>query len=230
LREGNDLVEPLYQIKVACSCCEAEFITSKVRPSFKKTVKTDTDFCPYYKDYNPEFYTVRVCPYCGFSSTELFSQKLADKHKEAFAEKIGLHWKRFDYGKERIWGEAMHTYKLAVVCAQLAEEKDRVMAALLQRVAWLYRYRGREEEEQRFLRHALECYIKVYELEGIDLNNAKLMYMIGELHRRIHNYAEAVKWFSRVINDKKIQDAAMIRACREQWAAARENMGEEGVE
>ncbi|MNP73509.1 hypothetical protein D3C76_1702310 [compost metagenome] len=50
------------------------------------------------------------------------------------------------------------------------------------------------------------------------------MYLIGELHRRVGDYNNAVKWFSRVINDKKIMDAAMIRASREQWAVLREDM------
>ncbi|MNR68824.1 hypothetical protein D3C85_1936290 [compost metagenome] len=38
------------------------------------------------------------------------------------------------------------------------------------------------------------------------------------------NYKDAVKWFGRVINDKKIMDAGMIRASREQWIATREDM------
>ncbi|MBE0341881.1 DUF2225 domain-containing protein, partial [Paenibacillus sp. 28ISP30-2] len=48
--------------------------------------------------------------------------------------------------------------------------------------------------------------------------------LIGELHRRTGNFNEAVRWFSRVINDKNIMDAAMIRASREQWAVLREQM------
>ncbi|GJM81038.1 hypothetical protein HMSSN139_35340 [Paenibacillus sp. HMSSN-139] len=50
------------------------------------------------------------------------------------------------------------------------------------------------------------------------------MYLIGELYRRVGKYNDAVKWFGRVINDKRIVDAAMIRASREQWALLREEM------
>jgi hypothetical protein len=54
------------------------------------------------------------------------------------------------------------------------------------------------------------------------------MYLIGELNRRVGEFTVAVRWFSRVINDQRITDAAMIRASREQWAILREQMrGEE---
>ncbi|MNJ50328.1 hypothetical protein D3C77_455990 [compost metagenome] len=74
------------------------------------------------------------------------------------------------------------------------------------------------------MQYALDSYIKVYELEGVSGSDARLMYLIGELNRRVGHYNEAVQWFSRVINDKKIMDAAMIRASREQWALLREDM------
>ncbi len=86
------------------------------------------------------------------------------------------------------------------------------------------RYKGDEKQEQRFLKYCLESYIKVYELEGVGANNARLLYLIGELNRRIGAFNEAVRWFSRVINDKNIIDAAMIRASREQWGVLREQM------
>jgi uncharacterized protein len=66
--------------------------------------------------------------------------------------------------------------------------------------------------------------VKVYENEEGEVNNARLMYLMGELHRRLGEYHEAVKWFSKVINDKRIMDSAMIRACREQWVQTREDM------
>ena len=49
----------------------------------------------------------------------------------------------------------------------------------------------------------------------------KLMFLIGELYRRLGEAKTAVKWFSRVVNDKKIVDAAMIRASRDMWQQVR---------
>lgn len=217
-------LDPLFQIKVNCIHCKKPFQTSRVRSSFKKGTTSDSDFCIHYKDINPDFYVVRICPFCGFAFSENFSENITEQQKRTFVEKVSENWNQQDFGGERTWNEAMKTYKLALVCAQIKEEKDRVIAGLLQHIAWLYRYKGEKEQEDRFIRFSLDAYIRVYELEGIELNNAKLMYLIGELHRRLNNYTEAVKWFTRVINDKRIMDASMIRACREQWAVVREDM------
>jgi hypothetical protein len=70
----------------------------------------------------------------------------------------------------------------------------------------------------------------VYELEGMNINNARLMYLIGELHRRLDEPYEAVKWFARVVNDKRIMDAGMIKASREAWQSLREEMLEKKME
>ncbi|WP_025688406.1 DUF2225 domain-containing protein, partial [Paenibacillus zanthoxyli] len=127
------------------------------------------------------------------------------------------------------WEEALETYKLALLCAQCIGDKERIVASLLHHIAWLYRYQGNTEQEQRFLHYSLESYINVFERDGIAGNDARLMFLIGELNRRIGWFNEAVKWFSRLVNDQKIMDAAMIRAAREQWAVIREQMlGEQG--
>lgn len=219
-------MEPLYQIAVVCLHCRREFQTSRVRPSFKKAIKTDTDFCTYYKEgnENPEFYVVRVCPTCGFASTDSFATSMNERQRAAFGEKVSATWTMKDFGGKRTPAEAMFVYKLALLSAQIIGERPRVVAGILHHIAWLYRYQGDEESEQRFLRYALEEYIRVYETEGVEMNSARLMFLIGELHRRLKDYQDAVKWFSRVINDKRIMDAGMIRACREGWATVRDDM------
>ncbi|WP_054958223.1 DUF2225 domain-containing protein [Paenibacillus dakarensis] len=217
-------LEPLYTITVLCGSCEHSFTTSRVRPSYKKAIRTDTDFCGYYKNENPDFYVVRVCPECGFASTENSAKRLSDKQKTDFRTKIGSRWTERDFGGKRSLEDALETYKLALLCAQVIGESERIVASLLHHIAWLYRYQDNKEQEQRFLAHSLDAYIRVFELEGVGANDARLLYLIGELSRRLGRYNDAVQWFSRVIHDKKIIDAAMIRASREQWTVLREQM------
>lgn len=215
---------PLYQIKVTCMCCEQGFQTSRVRPSFKKSKGSDTDFCMHYKEINPDYYVVRVCPFCGFSVTENFSERMTSKQKADYYERFGKNWSTREYGGERDWTSALQTFKLALLCAQIKGERDRIIAGLLHHIAWLYRDRKDKEQEDRFLQYALESYVRVFEGEEENMNNARLMYLVGELNRRLKKYGEAIRWFGRVINDKKILDAAMIRSCREQWVVTREDM------
>ncbi|UQZ33326.1 DUF2225 domain-containing protein [Paenibacillus sp. PK3_47] len=215
---------PLYSIKVTCCNCEHEFTTSRVRPSLKRAVRRDSDFCSYYKNENPDYYVVRVCPKCGFASTENSADKLADWQRKAFHEQVGSRWTPRDFGEKRSLETALETYKLALLCAQSINDKNRILASLLHHIAWMYRYQGDVEQEQRFLRYSLDEYIKVFENDGMGGNDARLMYLIGELHRRVGDFSSAVKWFSRLINDQRIMDAAMIRAAREQWTLLREQM------
>jgi uncharacterized protein (DUF2225 family) len=223
-------MDPLYQTKVTCACCGSVFRTSRVRPSLKRAIRTDTDFCAYFGSVNPDFYVVRVCPSCGFASTENSKEMLLDVHKKAYLDQIGKFWVPRDYGGERTAREAMECYKLALLSAQAVQEKDRLIAGLLHHIAWLYRYEGNHPMELKFIRFALDAYIRVYQTEAGSGGNARLLYLIGELHRRLGEYHEAVRWFSRVIHDKSITDASMIRASREQWTAIREDMARSGEE
>ncbi|NGZ76845.1 DUF2225 domain-containing protein [Saccharibacillus alkalitolerans] len=217
-------IDPLFQITTACVCCEKTFQTSRVRPSFKQTIKRDTDFCAHYKNENPDFYVVRVCPHCGFAFTENSAAKLSEAQRQSFKEKVGAPAKKKDYSGARTLEAAMETYKLALICAQVIGDKERIIASLLHHIAWLYRYADNPEQEIRFIGYARDSYVRVYETETAGPSDARLMYLIGELCRRLGEFNEAVRWFSRVINDQRIMDAAMIRASREQWAALREEM------
>jgi len=217
-------LEPLYKVKITCNYCEHVFETSRVRPSLKRPYRSDSDFCAYYKKENPDFYVVRICPECGFASTENSTEKLSDLQKKNFMDQVGSRWEKRDYSGPRTLANALETYKLGLLCAQAIKEKDRVIAGLLHHIAWLYRYREDHEQERRFLEFSLDAYVKVFEREGAGSNEARLLYLIGELNRRIGRFHEAVKWFGRVIHDKRITDAAMIRASREQWALLREQM------
>lgn len=223
-------LEPLYFIKVVCAHCEHEYATSRVRPSFKKAYRTDTDFCAYYKSENPDFYVVRICPECGFASTENSTLKLNERQKALFHEQVGCRWEKRDMGGSRNLEDALESYKLALLCAQVIGERDRIVASLLHHIAWLYRYQGNEDQEKRFLSYSLESYVRVFELEGVGANDARLLYLIGEIHRRLGQFQEAVQWFSRVVQDDKIMDAAMIRASREQWKLISEQIREQKKE
>jgi len=218
-------MDPLFLAKADCIQCSRPFQTSRVRPSFKKPKKTDTDFCAYFDEAaNPDYYVVRVCPFCGFAGTENFSPLMTPAQKETYMERLGRQWSMQDYCGKRSWEDALLCYKRALLCAQIKNESDRIIAGILHHIAWLYRYRGDEAQETRFLEFALQAYVRVFERDGTDVNNARLMYLLGELNRRLGQFHEAVRWFARVVNNKKIMDAAMIRASREQWMAVREEM------
>jgi len=224
-------LDPLYQSQVDCPCCETTFEITKVRPSFKNPSKVDSDFCGYYKHgTNPDYYVVRICSKCGFAFTENSFERLTEEQKQKYFQEIGKHWTTQYFHGERTIEQALISYKRSLMIGQLLGASHSVIAGILHHIAWLYRYSQDEHNEQKFLQFALDRYIVVYELEDNSDVNARLLFIIGELYNRTKQYSDAVKWFSRVVNDKRIMDAGMIRASREQWkeigeklAAEREN-------
>ena len=64
-------------------------------------------------------------------------------------------------------------------------------------------------------------YIKVYEVEEIT-EEAKVMYLIGELHRRLGNDNEALRWFTEMIGRHKKKSPQLVKMARERWQFIRE--------
>lgn len=221
----------LYQVEMNCPICKVTFKTSKVKMSRCIVKSRDADFCVYYKEENPIFYHPVVCPQCGYSAMiEDFldaNQSEADKIFTLVSRK----WKQRDLGGKRSIEDALEAYKLVLYCDQL---KDKVSAlstaSICMRLAWLNRYRENVKEERHFVAHALEQYKKAYQKEKLKghMDEMTLVYLIGELNRRLENYDEAVTWFGKAVSHNlRFQKPAIEKMAREQWQLAREQAGEE---
>lgn len=129
-------LDPLYRIQVTCPCCDQSYETSRVRPSFKKALRSDSDFCGYYRpEANPDFYVVRVCLRCGYASTEHSLGQLNERQKQAYRERLSSRWTSRDYGGERSLQQAMDCYKLALMTFQAVGESERLIAGILHHLA-----------------------------------------------------------------------------------------------
>ena len=78
------------------------------------------------------------------------------------------------------------------------------------------------------MKHALKYYTEAYEKESFPvdkLDESTCVYMIAELHTRTGNYADAVKWFSRLISSPEARKKpALIRAARERFQTVKEKL------
>jgi len=149
------VLEPLYTIKIQCVCCERAYGTSRVRQSFQKGDSHDSDFCAYYKEgHNPDYMLCEL-PDCGFASTENSMAVLMKWQRKLYREKLGSKLDRTRLRRQRTWSRHAEL-QAALLCAQDSEGQERIIAGLLQHIAWLYRYKDDSEQEQRFLRYALD--------------------------------------------------------------------------
>ena len=94
------------------------------------------------------------------------------------------------------------------------------IAGILLRIAWLYRYQNDNEKEKEFLALALQNYLEAFQHSGSydnELDVITVMYLIAELNRRLGDYNEARKWFSKIISNKQAkQNPHILEMAREQ--------------
>lgn len=220
-------IKPTYDKQLKCFNCDHKFTSIKIRSRFVRVVSYDTDFKTIYpnSEINPLFYNVTVCPHCGFSFTDDFAPYFAPGTKEAIQKQISSKWIERSFGSERDIDEAIETYKLAYLSAVIKREKAITKAGLVLRLAWLYRDKELHVEEQRFMTISRDLYIESYsegDYVGTQMSEARVLYMIGELSRRIGDDEEAIRNFSRVIEQQRTTlDPKSVDMAKERWQEMR---------
>ncbi|MBB6214614.1 hypothetical protein HNQ80_000697 [Anaerosolibacter carboniphilus] len=219
------MINALYDKEITCPVCKNIFHTKKVRTSATRVEKRDTDFCTHYIGENPILYNVCVCPMCGYAALESNFGEINATGKKKIEESISRRWVQRSFGEERTVIEAIETYKLALLCSQILANKKGTLANICLRIAWLYRYLHHEKEFE-FLTHAVGCFEQAFANEPLPIGNldeVSLMYLIGELHRMIGNYEEAIEWFGKAISNPAIRGKKKIDTMtREQWKLAKD--------
>lgn len=108
----------------------------------------------------------------------------------------------------------------------LKKEKHIVTAGLYIRIAWLYRTTDNHDQEMRFLKLALKEYTESYstgDYKGTQVSELRLMYLIGELSRRVGQTQDAVRFFSRVIEKQRQSvEPQIVELAKERWQEMRE--------
>ncbi|OPJ55792.1 DUF2225 domain-containing protein [Alkalithermobacter paradoxus] len=213
----------LYDKKIKCPVCNNNFNTKKVRSSAIRTLKRDSDLCIHYKTVNPYFYGVFVCPKCGYAATETKFTLIKKSEISIIKENIMPKWEYKDFGSERSLDDSIKAYKLALYEGNLLNWEKSYIGNVCLKIAWLYRYKNDKDMEDKFLKHALECFEYSFSKESYEMESYVLAYLIGEINRRLHNYKEAINWFGIALKDPGIKRNRQIEnLTRDQWRLASE--------
>lgn len=220
----------LYEKKIVCPVCSNNFTTKKVRTSAVRVSKRDKDFCPYYEGENPLFYGVFVCEHCGYAALEGSFSKINLEDREKIKNVISPKWKSRNYGERRNIDEAIEVYKLALLCCEILGNKSSIQGKICLRLSWFYRYKN-EKEEKKFIDFTIKSFEKAYTGERIDGNEydeVVVLYLLGELNRRMENYSESIVWFDKALSNPEIKRKRHIELkARDQWSLAREEYKKE---
>lgn len=174
--------------------------------SFKLvTESTDPDMRVHYKDIEPLYYEVVVCPDCLFSShsgsfanaprSTLFLNKNLAEIKPYIDLKDGF---------ARDTNTVFLSFYLALTCAPLRERNAQLTTGnLWMKIARLYDD-ANDEKMQRFaLDNSLNDYTYVYEKLDVDEGKSRqVCAMLGELCYKTGDYNLARKYFFKVKTDR----------------------------
>lgn len=214
------MADALYSVEKDCAVCEEKFPVTCVR-SRLSLLKQDSDFCAYYKGVNPYYYTVWVCPHCGYAARDTdfpgITPPMAAKIKTFLAKRDV----KVNLCGDRTREQAIVSYQLAIFYSGMVTTPASKLAGLYLRLGWLYREGGMVDEETKTLAKACECYEEALSKERMPLGNMSelaVMYLIADLFRRTGEEEKAMLYLSRVVSsplakiEKRIGDLA-----RETW-------------
>lgn len=217
--------EGVYNKTIQCPVCCKNFDITKVKSKALKVASRDTDFCIYYEGVNPIYYDVYVCEHCGYAAMSEKFETIRINDAKTILAKLTPRWRQRSYAGERSVDLAIEAFKLALLTAQTRSGKYSELAKICIRLAWLYRIK-KDEKEKEFMQYALRNYTEAYEKENLaesKMDEFTCMYMIAELHRRLENNEDAIKWFSRLISSPDARrNASLMQKARDQYQLVKE--------
>ncbi len=217
--------DSLYSKKITCPICNEQFLTMQTKINSCRVKKRDEDFCTHYKGINPTYYEIYVCPGCAYSATENSFESIEEVDIELLREAFLGRKVSKNFCNERTLEDAIAACKLAIHTAESRKAGAGVLGGLCLKLAWLYRF-AEDEQEYKFLDYALRYYLEAYETEKMPLGNLDeitVMYLIGELSRRLGKYNDAAAWFGKVImNPDRSQNMRIDKLAREQLSLTKE--------
>ncbi len=206
---------PLWKKKMACPFCGREFETLRVRQGALRVKERWSDFGSVFEDISPYPYAITACPHCLVAARNEEFEKLKAQYEPklmAFSRRALAQPTRpgLDYPDEgpAPLELAVRRHELAIACHRLrVHAEPGELAGLWLHIVWLRRGVGDAEGERKALAQALEAYRVFYEKGDKlpeKLGEPGVVYLLGELSRRLGMLREAREYFSKVLSMRNL--------------------------
>lgn len=223
LPNHKDLINPhdnintknIFFKQITCPVCNSIFKTPAIKVNAPRITSKDSDFFIRYLAENPYFYEVWLCPNCGYAALKTDFQKIRNFQSKLVKENITPKWVNREYPIPFNENVAIERYKLALLNSLVMESKSSTKAIICLKIAWMFRLLSDTINENNFLSQALIAFNDTYineKLPVYGLDRFSIMFLIGELNRRIGEDTTSLRWFSEVITSigapQKIKEMA----------------------
>lgn len=221
-----------FTVEKKCPVCGETTRVVKVKSKLLAE-RTDEDFCVHYKDFNPYFYKIWFCEHCGFAADEkTFLGSIPLTHKRKIQEFLSSRKLGLKFVEERQVPDAVASFKLAIFYAELTGQSLAKRAGLYLELGWIYRASEEKEREDEMLERAISLYDRSLMTERYPINGLSdntVIYLIGALYYRLHDFEKSTQYLSRIIGDQRIRDEDIVlyKRARDLWQRVREEKKEE---
>ena len=221
-----------FTVEKKCPVCGETTRVVKVKSKLLAE-RTDEDFCVHYKDFNPYFYKIWFCEHCGFAADEkTFLGSIPLTHKRKIQEFLNSRKLGLKFVEERQVPDAVASFKLAIFYAELTGQSLAKRAGLYLELGWIYRASEEKEREDEMLERAISLYDRSLMTERYPINGLSdntVIYLIGAIYYRLHDFEKSTQYLSRIIGDQRIRDEDIVlyKRARDLWQRVREEKKEE---
>ena len=221
-----------FTVEKKCPVCGETTRVVKVKSKLLAE-RTDEDFCVHYKDFNPYFYKIWFCGHCGFAADEkTFLGSIPLTHKRKIQEFLNSRKLGLKFVEERQVPDAVASFKLAIFYAELTGQSLAKRAGLYLELGWIYRASEEKEREGEMLERAISLYDRSLMTERYPINGLSdntVIYLIGAIYYRLHDFEKSTQYLSRIIGDQRIRDEDIVlyKRARDLWQRVRGENKEE---
>lgn len=193
--EYSELVFP---VDAECPACGTKFSGMRVRTSRLQLDEQRPDFRNVYRNFEPNYFYLWVCPKCLFTYPERLYSRLSETavrkwrgHIEANRPQGG-----FEFSVPRTFQEAITAYYLAMKTYEVLGAAPDLWANLWLRLTWIYEDLGAAELARAAAEKAKEYFTQSMATTARSAAGDQQLYMIlGELDLRLGNKGEAYRNF-----------------------------------
>lgn len=231
------LEESIWEKEVSCPICGNSFITHNYRTKSLNIINKESDFHEIYEVINPLVFDMWVCPECYYAAKKEDFENIDVKLIERFVKDRSLRKKiaeNADFKLMRNYETGIISYELAINCYENRKPSSAFLGSLYLKAAWIAREKGDSDKEKKYLTEVAARYeqsLSVGEKTGGQLSELGLIYLLGEIYRRVGDIDKAGKYFMRVISDVESKnEKAILRMATDQMELVKETKKAEEME
>ena len=201
--------------KYECPVCGMNFESWFIRSAKVRLIGSDSDLRPHYEPFDPLYYDVTFCPECGYAAMSSTFNTLTDNQVGLIRDAISEKYIKKIYPQMYTLADAIERYKMALFCSIVKKSRSSERAMLCLKLSWLERENHNSDAEREFAENALTGFLMAYQNESppiAGLDEPTLIYLLGELSRRIGKLTDAMNFISKVLLNRGISPRLRERA------------------